>query len=168
MSISQPLPELIDLEFHDTIWKKPINYKHLPFKCRHSHEYNNLFKYFPLTIAEEQNNKTTKDEEGFQLIGIRRKQQPQKSNCTTQPSNDYRHSSKEVGKKYRRKPFRGIWIKQKMQKTRCGSWHYTSWKWKKKRKKAHKDQCPRGKQLRIWMRIVGLRKFSHTPITFYR
>ena len=53
MNIAEPLPEYIELEYHDEIWQQPIDYEHIPFRCRRCHEYENLFKQCPLNKEEE-------------------------------------------------------------------------------------------------------------------
>lgn len=34
MNIADPLPEFIEVEYHDEIWQQPIDYEHIPFRCR--------------------------------------------------------------------------------------------------------------------------------------
>jgi len=46
MNISQPLPESIEIECQDEIWSQPLDYKHVPFKCRFYHDYGHLFRDF--------------------------------------------------------------------------------------------------------------------------
>lgn len=53
MNISDPLPEYIELEYHDEIWQQPMDYEHIPFRCRRCHEYEHLFKLCPLNVGEE-------------------------------------------------------------------------------------------------------------------
>eukprot|EP00253_Pinus_taeda_P004972 PITA_04972 len=53
MNISEPLPESIELEYHDDIWKQPIDYEHIPFRCRKCHEYGHLYRQCPLNKEEE-------------------------------------------------------------------------------------------------------------------
>lgn len=44
MNIAEPLPEYIELEYHDEIWQQPIDYEHIPFRCRRCHECGHLFR----------------------------------------------------------------------------------------------------------------------------
>jgi len=53
MNIAEPLPEYIELEYHDEIWQQPIDYEHIPFRCRRCHEYGNLFRQCPLNKEVE-------------------------------------------------------------------------------------------------------------------
>lgn len=82
MNIAEPLPEFIELEYHDEIWQHPIDYEHIPFRCRKCHEYGHLYRQCPLNKEEgfirkkeEQQRKAEKTEEadrGFQQV-IRKK-----------------------------------------------------------------------------------------------
>ena len=53
MNISQPLPESIDLIYHDSTWTEPLDYEHVPFKCHHCHEFGHIFQDFPFKVADE-------------------------------------------------------------------------------------------------------------------
>lgn len=53
MNIAEPLPKYIELEYHDEIWQQPMDYEHIPFRCRRCHEYGHLFKQCPLNKEEE-------------------------------------------------------------------------------------------------------------------
>jgi len=53
MNISEPLTEYIEPEYHDEIWQQPMDYEHIPFRCRRCHEYRHIFKQFPLSSEEE-------------------------------------------------------------------------------------------------------------------
>lgn len=82
MNIAEPLPEHIELEYHDEIWQQPIDYEHIPFRCQKCHEYGHLYKQCPLNKEEEfikkkeeQQRETEKIDEAdrvFQLV-IRKK-----------------------------------------------------------------------------------------------
>jgi len=82
MNIAEPLPEYIELEYHDEIWQQPIDYEHIPFRCRKCHEYGHLYRQCPsnkeaefIRKKEEQQRETEKTEEadrGFQQV-IRKK-----------------------------------------------------------------------------------------------
>eukprot|EP00253_Pinus_taeda_P020851 PITA_20851 len=47
MNIEEPLPEYVEVEYHDEIWQHPIDYEHIPFRCRRCHEYDHLFRECP-------------------------------------------------------------------------------------------------------------------------
>ena len=64
MNISDPLPEYIELEYHDEIWQQPMDYEHIPFRCRRCHEYGHLFKQCPLNKEEETTRKKEEEKTG--------------------------------------------------------------------------------------------------------
>lgn len=47
MNITKPLPDYIELEYHDEVWPQLIDYEHIPFR-RRCHEYGHLFQACPL------------------------------------------------------------------------------------------------------------------------
>lgn len=53
MNIAEPLPEYMELEYHDEIWQKPMDYVHIPFRHMRCHEYGHLYKHCPLNNDEE-------------------------------------------------------------------------------------------------------------------
>ena len=53
MNIAEPLPEFIELEYHDEVWQQPLDYEHIPFRCRRCHEYGHLYRQCPLNKEEE-------------------------------------------------------------------------------------------------------------------
>jgi len=77
----------------DEIWKQPIDYEHIPFRCRICHEYRHLYRQCPLKKGEEskksqmdqqRNTERMEDpERGFQQV-IRKKRQ-NKVGPKTQP-----------------------------------------------------------------------------------
>lgn len=83
MNIEEPLPEYIELEYHDEIWQQPIDYEHIPFRCRRCHEYGNLFRKYPqnkeveITRTQEEEQRRTEGldtgDEGFKEIQKRKK-----------------------------------------------------------------------------------------------
>jgi len=52
MNISQPLSELVDIEYQDDVWSQLLDYEHVPFKCKICHEYGHLFHNFPQQLKE--------------------------------------------------------------------------------------------------------------------
>lgn len=80
MNIAEPLPEYIELEYHDEVWQQPIDYEHIPFRCRRCHEYGHLYRQCPLNKEDNQdggqgNRKSEeKREEEFQEV-VRKKRQ---------------------------------------------------------------------------------------------
>lgn len=53
MNIAEPLPEHIELEYHDSFWQQPLDYEHIPSRCRRCHEYGHLYRQCPLNKEEE-------------------------------------------------------------------------------------------------------------------
>lgn len=52
MNISEPLPEMIELEYEGKIWQQLLDYEHIPFRCRRCHEYGHLYRSCPLNGSE--------------------------------------------------------------------------------------------------------------------
>ena len=83
MNIAEPLPEHIELEYHDTIWQQPLDYEHIPFRCRRCHEYGHLYRQCPLNKEEEYIRKkeeqhseverTEETDKGFQQVTKKKK-----------------------------------------------------------------------------------------------
>ena len=44
MKITELFPETIELEYEDEVWKQPIDYEHIPFRCRRCHEVGHIYK----------------------------------------------------------------------------------------------------------------------------
>ena len=106
MNITEPLPDTIELEYHDEIWNQTLDYEHIPFRCRRCHEYGHLLRECPITLAEKARDaenerrygtrKTEKDEESFQEVQRRRRRGnnqgqrgTQKENQKTESPNQY-------------------------------------------------------------------------------
>lgn len=53
MNITEPLPDLIELEYHDEIWNQTLDYEHIPFRCHRCHEYGHLLRECPIMLAEK-------------------------------------------------------------------------------------------------------------------
>lgn len=78
MNIANPIPEAVELEYHEEVWQQALDYEHIPFRCRKCHEYGHLYKECPLKAEEEerktkQQRKNTEDNEGFQEIKNRKR-----------------------------------------------------------------------------------------------
>lgn len=77
MNISNPIPDTIELEYHEEVWQQTLDYEHIPFRYRRCHEYGHLVKEFHLTAEEEQRKskqqkRKKKGQEGFQEVKSRR------------------------------------------------------------------------------------------------
>lgn len=53
MNISKPFLESMEIEYYDEVWTYPLDYDHLPFKCRLCHEYGHLFQGCPQKPKED-------------------------------------------------------------------------------------------------------------------
>ena len=75
LDISKELPESIKLSWNDEEWVQPIDYEHIPFRCKRCHEYGYLFRHFPLNVPPQgqQPKNGDKDEEGFKKVNNRRR-----------------------------------------------------------------------------------------------
>eukprot|EP00253_Pinus_taeda_P009203 PITA_09203 len=84
MNLAEPLLDHIEVEYHDDVWQQPIDYEHIPFRCRKCHEYGHLYRQCLLNkeeetkrSQEEHQRNTGKMEEtnkGFQQLTRRKRQ----------------------------------------------------------------------------------------------
>ena len=47
MELSKEFPEAVNLKWKDAEWAKPIDYEHIPFRCRQFHDYGHFIRNFP-------------------------------------------------------------------------------------------------------------------------
>ena len=85
MNIVEPIPNIVELEYHEEVWQQILDYEHILFICRRCHEYRHLFKECPLNIEEGENmnkqqRKNQEDKEGFQEIKSKRRQVRENTN----------------------------------------------------------------------------------------
>jgi hypothetical protein len=67
-------PESITISFQDNDWVQPIDYEHIPFRCRKCHEHGHLFWDFPQNQALRNNKgKEEKDTNDFVKTPNKRK-----------------------------------------------------------------------------------------------
>jgi len=86
MNLENPIPDTIELEYHEEVWQQNIDFKHIPFRCRRCHTHGHLAKECPITREEEENREPPKkkrepDQEDFQEVRNKRKtnkEHPQK------------------------------------------------------------------------------------------
>eukprot|EP00253_Pinus_taeda_P031160 PITA_31160 len=94
MNLAEPLPDHVEVEYHDEVWQQPVDYEHIPFRCRKCHEYGHLYRQCPLNKEdelkrnqEEHQKNTEKMEEtdkGFQPVTRRRRQSQEKTKSQPQ------------------------------------------------------------------------------------
>jgi len=76
MNISQDIPEAITLTWEDDEWTQPLDYEHIPFRCRKCHMHGHLFRDCPSNKpSDPPKPKESKDGEGFTKVNNRRKHQ---------------------------------------------------------------------------------------------
>jgi len=81
LNVSRALPNSICLWYQDLEWIQSLDYKHIPFHYIKCHEHGHLLWYCPLNRLQDlENTHQSKDEEGFETVNIRlrnnRKQAP--------------------------------------------------------------------------------------------
>eukprot|EP00253_Pinus_taeda_P010874 PITA_10874 len=114
INLADPLPENVKVGYHDTIWKQPIDYEHIPFRCHICHEYGHLYRQCSLNKEEESRKSQANTqrstermedpERGFQQVVRKKKQnkegprtQSQKKPSQTSNQNKFQalHSENE-------------------------------------------------------------------------
>jgi len=78
MNLANPIPDTIELEYHEEIWQQSIDYENIPFRCCRCHTHGHLAKECPITQEEEeirgpQRNKRESDQEEFQEVRKKKK-----------------------------------------------------------------------------------------------
>jgi hypothetical protein len=83
MNVVNSLSESIVVSYQNEEWIQPLDYHHIPFRCRKCHVHGHLFKYFPLNAPNpESKSKEETDQGGFTNIPSKRKagrRQPKQS-----------------------------------------------------------------------------------------
>lgn len=74
MNLAEPIPDTVEVEYHDEVWKQLVDYEHIPFRCRNCHEYDHLYKQCPLNNEEEPKKSQEAVAGGFQQVTRKRRQ----------------------------------------------------------------------------------------------
>lgn len=54
MNITNPIPDKMELKYHEEVWQQTLNYEHKLFRCRRCYEYGHLVKECPITMEEDE------------------------------------------------------------------------------------------------------------------
>jgi len=54
MNIANPIPDSVELEYHEEAWEKNLEYKHILFRCLRCHDHGHLAKEFLIIMEEEE------------------------------------------------------------------------------------------------------------------
>lgn len=74
MQLKKTLADSVSLFHDDFEWLQPIDYEHIPFRCRKCHEHGHRFRECPLnTQTHAAANETPKDSDGFTKVTSRRR-----------------------------------------------------------------------------------------------
>jgi len=66
MHLTKALADSVSLFHDDFEWNQPLDYEHIPFRCRKCHEHGHLFRDCPLnSLSKPSANDSNKDSEGF-------------------------------------------------------------------------------------------------------
>jgi len=74
MHLTKALVDSVSLFHDDFEWTQPLDYEHIPFRCRKCHEHGHLFRDCPLNAqSKASSHDLNKDSDGFTKIPIRRR-----------------------------------------------------------------------------------------------
>lgn len=74
MKLGKVLTDLVSVLHDDFEWIQPINYEHVPFRCRKCHAHEHLFHDFPLNAhPKSTDNMGKSNAEGFTKVACRKK-----------------------------------------------------------------------------------------------
>ena len=66
MWLDRPLPGSVSLFHDDYEWVQPLDYEHVPFRCRRCHALGHLFRDYPLNAKAQNSDPSDKpDQDGF-------------------------------------------------------------------------------------------------------
>ena len=74
MHLKTSLADSVSLSHDDYEWIQPLDYEHIPFRCRKCHEHGHLFRDCPLNMKTKNSSPDpNKDSDGFTKVPIRRR-----------------------------------------------------------------------------------------------
>lgn len=74
MRLDNALPDLVSLSHEDYEWIQPLDYEHVPFRCRKCHAHRHLFRDCPLNQkASDPDSSDTHAQEGFTKVPSRKR-----------------------------------------------------------------------------------------------
>ena len=87
MHLDKALPDAVSIYHVDFEWIQPLDYEHVPFRCRRCHAHGHLFRDCPLnsqSLSKEAEDKSELD--GFTKVPSRRKHSKKSSAMGKKPS----------------------------------------------------------------------------------
>ena len=94
MQLDKALPDAVSLFHDDFEWIQPLDYEHVPFRCRRFHAHRHIFRDFPLNtqyLGKEAEDKA--EPSGFTKVPSRRKHNKKPSTAGKKPSRSANISS---------------------------------------------------------------------------
>jgi len=86
MQLKKTLADSVSIFHDDFEWIQPLDYEHIPFRCRKCHEHGHLFRECPLNIQIKSDaNEANKDSEGFTKVPTRRRHAKKHSATPSSP-----------------------------------------------------------------------------------
>lgn len=84
MNLANPIPDSVELEYHEEVWQQNLDYEHIPFRCHRCHEHGHLVKECPITMEEEEGRSKLQKrglvyQQGFQEVKSKRRTSKEKS-----------------------------------------------------------------------------------------
>jgi len=107
MNLANPIPNTIELEYHEDVWQQNIDYEHIPFRCRSCHVHGHLAKECPITWEEEESRSSLQkkrdptDQEEYQEVKKKESKQgnpPERKEGKTTSPRETKHLCSSAGR----------------------------------------------------------------------